>query len=416
MEGLHGGAVVIDVKTGEVRAMVTYPTYDANRFDQDYAKLAFDDVNKPLMNRAVAAIVEPGSSIKTVIGSYGVTHGFIGVNEGIECRGYLYINGKKYGVGRCWVARMFESKGIDITHHTIPYPHRGHDGNADGFLSLSDALQRSCNVYFETLADRMGLVQVATAMNQFGLGQKTGVGLADESAGFIPRGEIKSRLKVTTWFAGIGQGDVRATPMQMANVAATLARDGMWVRPRLLRDPPAKAGPGLGRADEATEDAEDAADDEAGRAGEARLASVVVGGTAAKGTPKAGGGQSYEKIKFPPRTADRVDLHLSPQALAAVKDGMIRVVNTRAGTGVQAHREDMLVAAKTGSAQAGKFKVPVRDRNGKILHDEQGNEIRHTYEPGDLPWYQGVGENKQRWPTRGTSATRRRTTRRWRSR
>jgi cell division protein FtsI/penicillin-binding protein 2 len=96
-------------------------------------------------------------------------------------------------------------------------------------------------------------------------------------------------------------------------------------------------------------------------------------------------------------------LKLSPVALAAVKEGMIAVVNSPAGTGVEPKRDDMVVAAKTGSAQAPKFSIPLRDpQTGEFLREKlpdgvtaKGRVLRRTFEPGELPWYEGVGENHQ---------------------
>lgn len=154
---------------------------------------------------------------------------------------------------------------------------------------------------------------------------------------------------MTTCFAGIGQGDVAATPIQMANVAATIARGGVWARPRLVAD--ADVAPASGRP-------------------------------AVLSRP------------------DRVDLGLPPAALAAVKEGMVRVVNSAAGTGRLTHDgpadavDDVEVAGKTGSAQAPHLTIPVRDDRGNIVL-EDGRQKRQVVElgtPGTETWYVGVGD------------------------
>lgn len=341
-EGLHGAAVVIDVPTGEVRALVSYPTFDLNKLDLQYNDLAHDMINQPLLNRATMDQFEPGSTAKTMVGTTAITKGFVGLHEGIECLGYLVLpdlkTGKlhRYGIGRCWVARQFERDlgALGVMHHPIPpgFPHHGSFGNPDGYLTVTDAIERSCNVVFETIADRMGLSEIAAAFRNFGLGSRTGLGIEERSGRLPDPARVSASMaRYTTWFAGIGQGEVWATPVQMANVAATLARNGNWVRPHLL------AGEELG--------------------------------------PK-----------------DRRNLGLSPESLAAVKDGMIRVVNSDAGTGMQARLAELSVAAKTGSAQTGKFKLPLRDAQGKEVYDH-GVRQYAVYEPGAFPWYQGVGEH-----------------------
>src|SRR5207302_6850487 len=184
-----------------------------------------------------------------------------------------------------------------VAHHQIPPedPHKGVGENPDGFLNFTDALQRSCNVYFETVADRLGLEGLSYWMNHFGLGRPTGIGIA-ESCGMLPNEYSGDQRDFTTWTAGIGQGHVGVTPIQMANIVATIARRGIWMRPRLLR-----------------------------------------GDLKTSPYHPAKGGAEWDHIP------DQVDLKLSPEALEAAWQGMIKVVNTKAGTGGEARRSDMSV-------------------------------------------------------------------------
>jgi penicillin-binding protein 2 len=347
---MHGAAVVIDVATNEVRALVSCPTFDLNDLDEKYEKLNGDQLNMPLLNRATMLQNYPGSTVKPMVGLGAITDGLIGVNQGIECKGYLEINGKRISPGfRCWTASKFEHLGYPIEHHKIPYqdPHVGHDGNDDGSLTFADALQRSCNVYFETLGDRFykdvreghreGL---SKWFFRFGLGRPTGIGLA-ERRGMLPWSDhtmIEPQQK--TWYSAIGQVRVEATPIQMANVVATIARNGIWMRPKLVRD-----------------------------------------------------GQGLVPTTNPDENPDRVDLHLKPEALAAARDGMVRVVNTEGGTGKQARRPDFVVAGKTGTATTFplKYKHP----------DENGNVVAETLRPATAadpnpvaPWYRGSDDGK----------------------
>ena len=156
------------------------------------------------------------------------------MNEGIECTGFLVIGGKKYSYGKCWTATVGKKVGM-VSHHTIPTqaPHQGHDGNPDGFLTYSDALERSCNVFFETVADRLKIQGLSYWMKQFGLGRPTGIGIA-EVRGRLPDSYDGPNRQFATWTSGIGQGPVAATPLQMCNIAATIARRGIWVRPSLV--------------------------------------------------------------------------------------------------------------------------------------------------------------------------------------
>jgi penicillin-binding protein 2 len=167
-----------------------------------------------------------------------------------------------------------------------------------------------------------------------------------------------------TWFSGIGQSQVLATPIQMANVAATLARNGVWMKPHLV---PA--------------------------------------------------GTAVDPAKIP--GPDVVDLHLNPQALAEAREGMIRVVNSVAGTGTALHRTDMIVAGKTGSAQAAPLRVtqrnelgeviqkpgrvPVKGEDGKItIEDGMVNDLEkldlgtHDSPNPKAPWYRGTGAHEDK--------------------
>lgn len=337
---LHGAAIVMDVATNEVRALVSNPTYDLNELDKTYAQLVKDRLNRPLMSRATQSQLEPGSTVKPMVGMAGITEGVVGVNEGIECKGYLWIRGKRYSVGKCWTVRRAKLAGVDCEHHTIPDadPHRGHDGNADGFLTFSDALQRSCNVYCETVADRLGVVRLNKWFGRFGLGRPTGIGLPEVS-GRIPRenfGPVDQR-QARLWFSGIGQSEVAATPIQMANVAATIARDGLWMRPNLV----------------------------------------------AEGWSRSATTQSS--------TPDRVQLPIDPEALRAAKLGMYEVVNTRGGTGPQLHRDDVVVCGKTGTAQAARLGIPKYDDNGKVVGYEYPEPSTRDHVNPLAPWYRNTG-------------------------
>jgi penicillin-binding protein 2 len=222
-------------------------------------------------------------------------------------------------------------------------------------LKFEDAIEQSCNVYFETMADRLGMQRLAHFYDLFGLGRPTGIGI-DESAGRIPSvaATPQADLESTTWFCGIGQTQVLATPIQMCNVAATIARDGVWMRPTLIKDE----------------------------------------GGSLKDEKNDSSDSSF--ILHP----SSLDLNLSQSALAAARAGMVRVVNSPTGTGRDAHLDDILLAGKTGTAQAAKFTMPERDAGGNLLHDAQGKIIYDTIEPSTFvhtnpkaTWYWAWGSD-----------------------
>lgn len=348
---MNGAAVVIDVKTGQVRALVSVPSYDPNQFDRLFRAMASDDLNRPMANRALVDEREPGSTIKPIIGLAAVTQKLISATDTIECDGYAHINGRKVERPRCWTMSMF-----NISHH-----HTSNDPHPTGFLTLAEAIERSCNVYFVTEGAKLGLDGLAYWMKQFGYGQPTGIGLP-ESSGAVPRYDriAPGERNSAPWFASIGQSTVLATPIQVANEMATIARDGVWMRPTLLVD-----------------------------------------------------------AKLPPTTRpdgsikpDRIDLKLDQDAVRAVKKGMLAVVNSNAGTGTHVNHDsngnivfNLNIAAKTGSATASPLSRPVRNDQGQAVRNADGRPIyelvpygSHEAPNAAVPWYRLIGYEEDGTP------------------
>jgi cell division protein FtsI/penicillin-binding protein 2 len=339
----HGAAVVIKVDTGEVLALVSNPGYDPKDLSTRYADLANDELNRPLLDRATQMDVVPGSTVKPIVGSGAITEGVMTSRDKILCTGELIIGGKPQPYGHCWIYFTCPPLGRPISHGV---PGAGDPGiGPDNLLTVSDGLKDSCNVVFENIAMKMTMKKLAAWFDKFGLGRPTGIGI-EENAGLIyrPTGAGGIFSETQTWSAGIGEGHIQATPIQMANVAATLARDGVWMRPRLI------------------------ASDDAGRF--TTRPSVTPG-------------------------PDAVDLHLSPDALQAVQKGM-REVCSMEGTGaaILPEKQDppleqdplrqIPIAGKTGSAQTGKLMSLVeRDPSGKVTGIRQVN----FGDPGTQGWY-----------------------------
>ncbi|MBA3273949.1 MAG: hypothetical protein H0T11_08790 [Chthoniobacterales bacterium] len=337
---MHGAAVAIDVKSGGVLALASNPTFNLNQFNDLYGEMAEDDINQPLLNRATQMAFEPGSVVKPIVGLGAIADGLVGIHETIECTGHLIINGRKQPGGfRCWTASKFGALHPSlVAHHQIG----GNNPHPTGFLNLADGLERSCNIYFETSAHRLGMDGMRKWLTSFGLGRRTGIGIS-EARGTIPdpTGLPGITILHNTWWGAIGQGQVLATPIQMATVAATLARGGIWERPRLLQDRSAKTS-------------------------------------------------------TQPTTPDSVDLQIPAEALALARKGMIDVVHSPSGTGTVAVRTDMKIAGKTGTATAVRFSVPERHDNGALIRDEKGVVKRipfettsHLNRQGPISWYRG---------------------------
>lgn len=203
-----GAVVVLDVKTGEVLAMVSYPDYDINSLvrglsSEEWNKLNNDPLN-PMYNRAISGTYSPGSTYKMLVGMAGLMNQKITVDEKILDPG-IYPYGHK---PKCWIFSYY-----GITH---------------GYVNLTEALKGSCNCYFYEVGRRIGIDEIVKYSKTFGLGEKTGIELTNEAKGIIA-GENRNDNE---WYLGmtlsaaIGQSDNAYTPIQLANYISTIANGG----------------------------------------------------------------------------------------------------------------------------------------------------------------------------------------------
>jgi len=223
-----GAIVAIDPRNGEVLAFVSKPTFDPNLFvngirSKDYRAL-MDNPDRPLFNRALSAAYPPGSTVKPVMGLAGLEYGLITPEY-----------------------RMFAGPYYQLPNDEHRY--RDWRKGGHGWVDLDHAIAQSCDVYFYDLAYRMGIDRLHDFSLNFGLGRVTGVDLPSEAAGLVPSKDWKRATKKQAWYpgetliAGIGQGFMLSTPLQLAQMTATLAQRGVAFRPHLWRDRPAEALP-----------------------------------------------------------------------------------------------------------------------------------------------------------------------------
>jgi penicillin-binding protein 2 len=214
----NGAIVAMDPRNGEILAMVSRPTFDPNDFavrvsrDQ-WSKLGNDD-DHPLLNKAIQAQLAPGSTFKIIMATAGMQEG-IAQDMHVICNGGATFYGRYF---KCWVTAE----------------HRSH-----GFVDISKGIYQSCDVFFYTLAEKLGIDRIAKYATMFGLGQKTGIDLPQEVSGVMPSEEWKIRNFKQKWYAGetisvgIGQGAVAVTPMQLARAIGAIASGGTMVRPHV---------------------------------------------------------------------------------------------------------------------------------------------------------------------------------------
>lgn len=216
---LNGAVVALDPRNGEVIALVSKPGFDPQLFaegvDPQTYKALNTDPNRPLFNRALQGTYPPGSTVKPAMALAGLEYNVVTPDHREFCKGEYMLPGssRKY---RCW-------------------KRTGH-----GWLDMTQGVMKSCDVYFYSLANTLGVDRIYEAMSGFGLGKPTGVDLPLEKGGLMPSREWKRRVRRENWYPGetlnigIGQGYVTATPIQLAQMAARIAMRGGGFKPHIV--------------------------------------------------------------------------------------------------------------------------------------------------------------------------------------
>ena len=224
LAGLRAAVVAIDPRNGDVLAFVSTPTFDPNGFARgltyaEYSALE-NDVDKPLYDRALRGVYPPGSTIKPLVALAALEYGTMDAPDSRFCRGFFQLPGS--------------------SHRFRDWKRGGH-----GTVDMHDAIAQSCDVYFYQVADAMGIDRLHDFLVRFGLGGKTGIDIGGERDGLVPSRDWKKtafkRKDMQVWFpgetviAGIGQGYMLTTPLQLAHATATIAARGKRYAPRLVQ-------------------------------------------------------------------------------------------------------------------------------------------------------------------------------------
>jgi penicillin-binding protein 2 len=298
--GFNGAAVVLDPRNGEVLAFTSHPAYDPNAFAAGIDRATWAELNtdelRPLQNRALQGRYSPGSTFKMAVGLAGLEEGVITPEFRVFCGGGQTFYGRFF---KCW------QKG-------------GH-----GSIDLRHAIEQSCDVFFYTVGNMLGVDRINKWATLFGLGVKSGIDLPNEVQGLVPSTEWKAQnTKEKKWYAGetisvaIGQGQVSVTPISLAVYTATLANGGTRVTPHLVK----------------------AVDD----------------------------GQELRPVPPPPPQSQ---VEVSREKLQAIRDGMWLVVNGDSGTARRAKIPGKDVCGKTGTAQVISNQGRTAARTTKNLRD-----------------------------------------------
>lgn len=317
LKGESAAAIVMDIHDGEVLALASTPGYDPNLFTlglsaNTWRELAGDQMS-PLVDKAVAGQYPPGSTFKPVVALAGLESGVITPESGVFCTGTTKLGNYTF---HCW------KRG-------------GH-----GYVTLKTALAGSCDSYFYEVARRTGIDRIADMAVRLGFGRKLGIELPNEKAGVVPtRAWKRARFRIPwqqgeTLVAGIGQGFMLSTPLQLATLAARLANGTDAVRPTLVR---------------------------------------------------------YVGEKRPERRIE--PLGLAHSSLQAVRGGMDAVTNSQSGTAYK-HRLDfngMTMAGKTGTSQVRRISRSERVtgvvKNEDLPWKQRDHALFIAYAPVEAPRY-----------------------------
>lgn len=214
LEGKIGAIVAMDPHTGEILAMVSRPTYDPNQFAVRLTRSYWNEIltnpDHPLLNKTIQAQLAPGSTFKIIMSVAGLQEN-VAQTMHVGCAGGASFYGHFYACDR---------------HH--------------GAVDIYNAIPYSCDTFYYTLANRLGIDTIAKYATSVGIGQKTGIDLPDEATGIMPSTMWKLKSQHEKWFAGetisvgIGQGAVTVTPMQLARALSGIASGGVLRRPHVV--------------------------------------------------------------------------------------------------------------------------------------------------------------------------------------
>jgi penicillin-binding protein 2 len=282
LEGIAGAAVAMDPSTGEVLAIASSPTFDQNDFVSGLSNQVWDEIRanpfRPLENKAIQGTYPPASTYKIITAIAGLEEGVIDENTTFFCPGHYRLGNRTF---RCW------KRG-------------GH-----GKLNVVEAIEKSCDVFFYQVGQKLGVDRLAWYAKACGLGTPAGIDIAHEAAGLVPTADWKKQRTGVSWQAGetlsvaIGQGYNLTTPLQMLALTAAVGNGGTRLRPLILQSLRNPDG----------------------------------------------------EILYSCRPEEIGHLPVSPKTLDIVRRGLWKVVNQKTGTAWVARIAGIDVCGKTGTAQ-----------------------------------------------------------------
>ena len=219
IKDISASICVMDVYTGDIVSLVSSPTFDPNKFvhgisQQDWQAL-IQNKKKPLINKPLAGLYPPGSTIKPIVALSALENDVVSPKFVVECKGSMELYGQKY---HCW-------------------KEKGH-----GFVNMRNAIKQSCDIYFYEISRRLGVDRMSVTAKKFGLGKRVLNVFAEERSGIVPNTKWKLKNIGKGWvlgetlISGIGQGYFQSTPIQLCLMMAQLANGGYEINPRIIDD------------------------------------------------------------------------------------------------------------------------------------------------------------------------------------
>ena len=332
----------MDIYRGDIVSMVSSPVFDPNQFVHGIDKKSWNKLlkhrDKPLINKAIAGLYPPGSTIKTLAAISALENDVFNPKKAIRCTGSIELYGEKF---HCWKKK-------------------GH-----GYMDMREGIKQSCDIYFYEVARILGIDRLSETARKFGLGSPVLKNLIEERSGVVPNTKWKKKNIGKNWYlgetlhAGIGQGYWQSSPLQLCLMTAQIANGGYAIRPRIIIDE--NTGDEFSDLDKFLEDKKLFSDD------------VV---------------SLYEFIaKFKYKSLFR-----NPENIKFVQDALFGATNEPGGTsfGSRLTKKEFIYAGKTGTSQVKRFTERQRElevKNEDLPYEDRDHALFVAFAPYKDPRY-----------------------------
>ena len=342
LEGKSGSVCVMDIYKGDIIAMVSSPIFDPNHFVHGINQKNWDKLikhrDKPLINKAIAGLYPPGSTIKLLAAISALENDVFNTKKIIRCTGSIELYGEKF---HCWKKK-------------------GH-----GYMDMREGIKQSCDIYFYEVARLLGIDRLSETARNFGLGKQVLEGLVEERTGVVPNTSWKKRNIGKNWYlgetlhAGIGQGYWQTSPLQLCLMTAQIANGGYEIKPRIILN---------------KENEEESKDLE-----------KFLNEKKINSENNSGFDDFVFRYKYK-------NLFNNPENIKFVQDALFGATNEPGGTsfGSRLTKKDFVFAGKTGTSQVKRFTARQREleiKNEDLPYKERDHALFVAFAPYKDPRY-----------------------------